>query len=178
MNLWRELPPGPRAPEVVYCIVEIPKGCRNKYEYQEDTGVIKLDRVLYSSIHYPGDYGLIPRTFCEDGDPLDILVMTNQPTFPGCVIEARPIGVFHMRDAGLTDDKILAVPTNDPLSQEYNDIADIPQHFLAEVAHFFEVYKDLERIRTEALGWESVAVAREVIAAAIQLFEERFGQGG
>jgi len=178
MNLWRELPPGPGAPEVVYCIVEIPKGSRNKYEYQEDTGVIKLDRVLYSSIHYPGDYGLIPRTFCEDGDPLDILVMTNQPTFPGCVIEARPIGVFHMRDAGLTDDKILAVPTNDPLSQEYNDIADIPQHFLAEVAHFFEVYKDLERIRTEALGWESVAVAREVIAAAIQLFEERFGQGG
>ncbi len=178
MNLWRELPPGPQVPEVVFCIVEIPKGSRNKYEYQEDTGVIKLDRVLYSSIHYPGDYGLIPRTFCEDGDPLDILVMTNQPTFPGCVIEARPIGVFHMRDAGLTDDKILAVPTNDPLSQEYNDIADIPQHFLAEVAHFFAVYKDLERIRTEALGWESVAVAREVIAAAIQLFEERFGQGG
>ena len=80
MNLWRELPPGPRAPEVVYCIVEIPKGSRNKYEYQEDTGVIKLDRVLYSSIHYPGDYGLIPRTFCEDGDPLDILVMTNPPS--------------------------------------------------------------------------------------------------
>ena len=178
MNLWRELPPGPQVPEVVFCIVEIPKGSRNKYEYQEDTGVIKLDRVLYSSMHYPGDYGIIPRTFCEDGDPLDILVMTNQSTFPGCLIEARPIGVFHMRDAGLTDDKILAVPTNDPLSQEYNDIADIPQHFLAEVAHFFRVYKDLEMVRVEALGWESVAVAREVIAEAIQLFEERFGQGG
>ena len=175
MNLWRELPPGPRAPEVVFCIVEIPKGSRNKYEYQEDTGVIKLDRVLYSSVQYPGDYGLIPRTFCGDGDPLDILVMTNQPTFPGCLIEARPIGVFHMRDAGLTDDKILAVPTNDPLSQEYNDIADIPQHFLAEVAHFFRVYKDLEMVRVEALGWESVAVAREVITEAIQLFKERFG---
>ena len=175
MNLWRELPPGPQVPEVVFCIVEIPKGSRNKYEYQEDTGVIKLDRVLYSSMHYPGDYGIIPRTFCEDGDPLDILVMTNQSTFPGCLIEARPIGVFHMRDAGLTDDKILAVPTNDPLSQEYNDIADIPQHFLAEVAHFFRVYKDLEMVRVEALGWESVAVAREVITEAIQLFKERFG---
>ncbi len=114
MNLWRELPPGPQAPEVVFCIVEIPKGSRNKYEYQEDTGVIKLDRVLYSSIHYPGDYGLIPKTFCEDGDPLDILVMTNQPTFPGCVIEARPIGVFHLRDAGPSDDKILAVPLTIP----------------------------------------------------------------
>jgi inorganic pyrophosphatase len=175
MNLWRELPPGPRAPEVVYCIVEIPKGSRNKYEYQEDTGVIKLDRVLYSSMHYPGDYGLIPRTFCEDGDPLDILVMTNQPTFPGCLIEARPIGVFHMRDAGLTDDKILAVPTSDPLSQEYNDIADIPQHFLAEVTHFFRVYKDLEMVRVEALGWESAAAASEVITQAIQLFQEKFG---
>ena len=178
MNLWRELPPGPRAPEVVFCIVEIPKGSRNKYEYQEDTGVIKLDRVLYSSIHYPGDYGLIPRTFCGDGDPLDILVMTNQPTFPGCLIEARPIGVFHMLDAGLTDDKVLAVPATDPIFNDYHDIGDIPQHFLAEVAHFFQVYKDLERVGIEALGWESAAGAREVIASAIQLFEDRFGQGG
>ncbi len=178
MNLWRELPTGPRAPEVVYCIVEIPKGSRNKYEYQEDTGVIKLDRVLYSSMHYPGDYGLIPRTFCGDGDPLDILVMTNQPTFPGCLIEARPIGVFHMRDAGLTDDKVLAVPATDPIFQDYHDIGDVPRHFLAEVAHFFQVYKDLERVRTEALGWASAATAKEVIVQAMQLFEDRFGQGG
>jgi len=175
MNLWRELPPGPQAPDVVFCIVEIPKGSRNKYEYQEDMGVIKLDRVLYSSIHYPGDYGIIPRTFCEDGDPLDILVMTNQPTFPGCLIEARPIGVFHMRDAGLPDDKVLAVPATDPLFHGYRDIADIPRHFLAEVAHFFQVYKDLEMIRIEPLGWEPAAAAKEVIAEAIQLYEEKFG---
>jgi len=175
MNLWRELPPGPQVPEVVFCIVEIPKGSRNKYEYQEDTGVIKLDRVLYSSIHYPGDYGLIPRTFCEDGDPLDILVMTNQPTFPGCVIEARPIGVFHMLDAGLTDDKVLAVPATDPLFNDYHDVGDIPQHFLAEVAHFFNVYKDLEGVRTKTIGWEPAAAAREVIARAVQHFKDRFG---
>jgi len=175
MNLWRELPPGPRAPEVVFCIVEIPKGSRNKYEYQEDTGVIKLDRVLYSSIHYPGDYGLIPRTFCGDGDPLDILVMTNQPTFPGCLIEARPIGVFRMRDAGLTDDKVLAVPATDPIFNDYHDIGDVPRHFLAEVAHFFEVYKDLEGVGIEALGWEAAAAASEVITQAMQLFEDRFG---
>ena len=175
MNLWRDLPPGPRAPEVVFCIVEIPKGSRNKYEYQEDTGVIKLDRVLYSSIHYPGDYGLIPRTFCGDGDPLDILVMTNHPTFPGCLIEARPIGVFRMRDAGLTDDKVLAVPATDPIFNDYHDIGDIPQHFLAEVAHFFQVYKDLEKVGIEAIGWESVAAAHEVITQAIQLFEAQFG---
>ena len=175
MNLWRELPPGPQVPEVVFCIVEIPKGSRNKYEYQEDTGVIKLDRVLYSSIHYPGDYGLIPRTFCEDGAPLDILVMTNQPTFPGCVIEARPIGVFHMLDAGLTDDKVLAVPATDPLFNDYHDVGDIPQHFLAEVAHFFNVYKDLEGVRTKTIGWEPAAAAREVIARAVQHFKDRFG---
>ena len=93
MNLWRELRTGPNAPEIIYTLVEIPKGSRNKYEYNKEFGVIKLDRVLYSSLHYPGDYGLIPQTFYDDGDPLDILVMVNEPTFPGCIIEARPIGI-------------------------------------------------------------------------------------
>jgi len=177
-NLWRELSPGPQVPEVVYAIVEIPKGSRNKYEYSEQDGLIKLDRVLYSSLHYPGDYGLIPRTFCEDGDPLDILVMINEPTFPGCIIEARPIGIFRMLDRGVADDKILAVPATDPLFREYEDISDIPQHFLSEVAHFFEVYKDLEGARTKPKGWEGAEAAKAEIEKAIALYEERFGPHG
>ena len=174
MNLWHELPPGPDAPDIIYVIVEIPKGSRNKYEYHKAAGIIKLDRVLYSSLHYPGDYGLIPRTYYEDGDPLDVLVMINEPTFPGCIIEARPIGVFEMVDRGLPDDKVLAVPATDPLFDGYADIADIPPHFLREVAHFFEVYKDLESVHTKAIGWRAVDVAKEKIRHAINLYHTQF----
>ena len=174
MNLWHELPPGPRVPDVIYVIVEIPKGNRNKYEYHKQAGVIKLDRVLYSSLHYPGDYGLIPRTYYEDGDPLDVLVMINEPTFPGCIIEARPLGLFRMTDKGLPDDKVLAVPATDPLFQDYHDLSDIPKHFLAEVAHFFQVYKDLEGVRVELIGWEGADVAKKKIEHAIRLYQTEF----
>ncbi len=156
MNLWRELPPGLDVPRVVYVVVEIPKRSRNKYEYDEDGGFIKLDRVLYSSLHYPGDYGFIPRTLHDDGDPLDVLVMTNEPTFSGCVIEARPLGIFHLIDKGKLDDKILAVPHTDPLFDNYHALDDVPPHFLDEVTHFFSVYKDLERAETESRGWEGI----------------------
>lgn len=176
-NLWHELEPGPNHPEVIYVIIEISKGSRNKYEYDEELGVIKLDRVLYSSLHYPGDYGLIPRTFYGDGDPLDVLVMTNQPTFPGCIIEARPIGLFRMLDRGLSDDKVLAVPASDPLFDGYQDIEDIPPHFLLEVAHFFEVYKDLEGKRVRTMGWEGVDAAKAQIEQAIDLYRHKFGGG-
>ena len=177
MNLWHELEPGPSPPEVIYVIVEIPKGSRNKYELSKELGVLKLSRVLFSSLHYPGDYGLIPRTFCEDGDPLDVLVFNNEPTFPGCVIEARPIGVFKMFDKELPDDKILAVPANDPLFKDYRSIDDIPQHFLQEVAHFFEVYKDLEAERTRPVGWEGLASAYAQVEQAVVLYREKFGRG-
>jgi inorganic pyrophosphatase len=174
MNLWHELPPGPDAPHVIYTIVEIAKGSRNKYEYHKQAGIIKLDRVLYSSLYYPGDYGLIPRTYYDDDDPLDILVMVNEPTFPGCVIEARPIGLFRMFDRGKPDDKILAVPDKEPLFSDYNDLKDIPRHFLAEVAHFFEVYKDLEGVRVETVGWEDAAAAKRQIEHAIRLYQLTF----
>jgi len=174
MNLWHELSPGPNAPDIVYVIVEIPKGSRNKYEYDKDLGLLRLDRVLYSSLHYPGDYGLIPQTYYDDGDPLDILVMTNSPTFSGCLLEARPIGLFRMLDKGLPDDKVLAVLEHDPFFADYHDIADIPQHFLAEMAHFFSVYKDLEGVHTEPLGWEPAAAARQAIRHAIRLYQMKF----
>lgn len=177
MNLWHELRPGPNAPEsldVVYVIVEIPKGSRNKYEYHKQAGIIKLDRVLYSSLYYPGDYGLIPRTFYDDGDPLDILVMINEPTFPGCVIEVRPIGLFRMLDKGAPDDKVLAVPDRDPLYRDYHTLSDIPKHFLDEVGHFFSVYKDLEGVRVEVVGWEDADVAKKQIEHAIRLYQTNF----
>ncbi|MFZ2489729.1 MAG: inorganic diphosphatase [Anaerolineae bacterium] len=174
-NVWRELRTGPKVPDVVYVIVEIPKGSRNKYEYQKANGVIFLDRVLYSSMVYPGDYGLIPQTFYEDGDPLDIIVMVNEPTFPGCIIQARPIGIFRMLDRGQEDAKILAVPDTDPLFQGYTDLKDVPQSFLNEVAHFFEVYKDLEGQRTKPLGWEGADAAKAEILRSVNLYRERFG---
>ncbi len=173
MNLLHELPPGPDIPNVIYVVVEVPKGSRNKYEYDEGQGFVKLDRVLYSPIHYPGDYGLIPRTHYDDGDPLDVLVMVNEPTFPGCIIEARPIGLFRMLDRGVADDKVLAVPAYDPIFQDYYDLPHIPQHFLAEMGHFFEVYKELEGVATKVLGWERVSVAREQILYAANLYKAR-----
>jgi inorganic pyrophosphatase len=176
-NLWHQLEPGPDAPDVIYVIVEIPKGSRNKFEYGKELGVIKLDRVLFSSLHYPGDYGLIPRTLYDDGDALDVLVMINEPTFPGCIIEARPIGLFKMLDQGLPDDKVLAVPASDPIFNGYQDIEDIPQHFLKEVAHFFEVYKDLEGKRAKPVGWESANVAKEQISRAIELYRAKYSKG-
>jgi inorganic pyrophosphatase len=177
-NLWRELRPGPKVPNVVYTIVEIPKGSRNKYKYNTENGIIVLDRVLYSSMHYPSDYGLIPHTFCDDGDPLDILVMTNEPTFPGVIIQARPVAIFRMLDRDLHDDKILAVPATDPLYADYQDIDDVPPHFLNEVAHFFEVYKDLEGQRAKPLGWENSEAAKKEILRSIELYAERFKLGG
>ena len=170
MNLWRELPPGPDVPRVVYVVVEIPKRSRNKYEYDEDGGFIKLDRVLYSSLHYPGDYGFIPRTLHDDGDPLDVLVMTNEPTFSGCVIEARPLGIFHLVDKGRPDDKILAVPHTDPLFDGYRSMEQVPPHFLEEVTHFFNVYKDLERAEVSGQRWEGLERAHQEIERAIEMY--------
>ena len=177
MNLWHELEPGPNPPQEIYVIVEIPKGSRNKYEYSKELGVVKLSRVLFSSLHYPGDYGFIPRTYYEDGDPLDVLVMNNEPTFPGCTIEARPLGVFMMFDQDQPDDKILAVPARDPIFKDYKSIADIPQHFLHEVGHFFEVYKDLEGIRVQPVGWEGVEAAYERINHASDLYRQHYNRG-
>jgi len=167
MNLWHDLDPGPSVPDVIHTIVEIPKGSRNKYEYHKPTGAFKLDRVLYSPVHYPGDYGFIPQTFYEDGDPLDVLVVTNLPTFTGCIVEARPIGMFRMKDKGESDDKILAVLHYDPFFDGIADFTDLPAHYLKEVEHFFTVYKDLEGARVEPLGWENAVTAKERIRFAI-----------
>lgn len=159
-------------------MIEIPKGSRNKYELDKESGLFKLDRVLYSAVHYPGDYGFIPRTLHEDNDPLDIIVRIDEPTFPGCQIQARPIGVLKMLDRGEPDDKILAVPSHDPLHLEYFDIADLPQHYLAEIEHFFQIYKDLEGKRMQIVGWEKSEVAMRVVQESIQRYADRYLREG
>ena len=178
INPWHDLPAGIHPPELVTALIEIPSGSRNKYELDKQSGLIRLDRVLYSSMHYPGDYGFIPRTLHEDGDPLDILVRINEPTFPGCQIDCRPLGVLKMLDRGEPDDKIIAVPSNDPYYHEYFDIADLSQHYLREVEHFFHIYKDLEGRRVEIVGWEKSEVAAHVITESIARYQERFYQVG
>jgi inorganic pyrophosphatase len=171
---WRDLAPGPNPPEHVTAVIEIPRGSRNKYELDKESGMLRLDRVLYSAVHYPGDYGFIPRTLHEDGDPLDVLVRIAEPTFPGCQIDVRPVGVLRMLDLGDPDDKILAVPVNDPLHREYFDIADLPQHYLREIEHFFAIYKDLEGKRMEVLGWEKSEYAMQVIQESIKRYEDTY----
>lgn len=127
---WHELPAGHHPPDELLVVVEIPGGSRNKYELDKHSGLLRLDRVLYSAMHYPGEYGFIPRTLAEDGDPCDVLVLAQEPTFPGCQINSRPIGMLRMTDRGQPDNKILAVPISDPFQSEYLDITDLPQHRL------------------------------------------------
>lgn len=158
-------------PQVVRVIVEIPKGRRSKFELDEETGIFKLDRYLYSSSHYPGDYGFSPRTTAEDGDSLDALVMVNEPTFTGCLIESRIVGIFMMNDRGKADHKILCLPHRDPLFAECQQLDDVPAHFLREVEHFFLTYKHLEGERTEAGGWGPVADALATVRAAVDLHD-------
>ena len=172
MNLWKDIPTGPSVPQVVYAVIEIPKGSRNKYEYDKDKEAFALDRVLYSPIHYPAEYGIIPKTLWDDGDPMDILVVMEQPTFPGCVIETRIIGVMKMIDGGESDDKILGVPVNDPKFKDVQDISDMPKPFLDEISHFFTEYKRLEKKTTEVLGWENAEKAFEALEHSMELYKK------
>lgn len=160
---YTRLPIGSRAPQLVNAIIEIPKGSVNKYEYDKELHVFRLDRTLFSPVHYPGDYGFIPCTLGRDGDPLDILVLLEAATFPGCVIEVRPIGVLRMIDQGKHDEKILAVAESDPLYREVNDYPQMFPHTLREIEHFFSVYKSLEGKKTEIAGWDGVDAARKII---------------
>lgn len=172
-NAWHDVPTGPNLPDILNAIVEIPRGSRNKYELDKETGLFRFDRLLYSAVHYPGDYGFIPRSLADDDDPLDILIITTEPTFPGCLMAVRPLGVFEMRDEKGLDEKILAVPLDDPLYSDYSSLDDVSPHFLREVEHFFEIYKELEGVRTSALGWKDLNRAREIILASVRLYQTR-----
>ncbi|HOB19562.1 MAG TPA: inorganic diphosphatase [Candidatus Atribacteria bacterium] len=158
--------------------IEIPKGSRNKYEYDRKLGVIRFDRMLYSPVHYPCDYGFITRTLSEDGDPLDALVLVWESTFPGCVIESIPLGIFLMRDEKGDDEKILCVPRQDPHWNHLESLNDVPEHLLDEIEHFFSIYKDLEQKEVTIAGWRDKNEAIAAILAAQRRYEEMLGREG
>jgi len=149
-------------------VVEIPQGSRNKYEMDHETGRIRLDRMLFTSTRYPLDYGFIPGTLAEDGDPLDVLVMLDEPTFPGCYVLARPVAVFWMLDEHGPDAKILAVPARDPRAAGIRDLTDVPAYLTAEIGHFFDIYKEIEPGKsTDVRGWQGRAEAEQAIEKAV-----------
>lgn len=154
---------GPDAPQVFNTIIEIPRGSTNKYEVDAQTGLIRLDRVLYSPLFYPFDYGYIPQTHYLDGDPIDVLVMISHPTFPGCLVEASPIGVLEMTDEKGPDEKVLCVAKSDPRFGYRTSMSQLNEHTLKEIEHFFEVYKTLEEKAVEILGWRDRDFALEII---------------
>ncbi|MEL6400410.1 MAG: inorganic diphosphatase [Cyanobacteria bacterium P01_A01_bin.70] len=160
--------PAQPEPGLLNVLVEIPAGSKNKYEFDKDMGALILDRVLFSSVQYPYDYGFVPNTLADDGDPLDGMVLMDQPTFPGCVIASRPIGMLEMIDGGDRDEKILCVPAEDPRFAQVNSLDDIAAHRLDEIAEFFRSYKNLENKVTEILGWQNVDKVKPLVQQCIE----------
>lgn len=171
MANYLELPAGNNVPEVVNAVIEIPLEGVNKYEYDKQLHVFRLDRNLHSPVHYPGDYGFIPSTLSDDGDPLDVLVLVDRPSFPGCLQEVRPIGLLMMIDQGVPDEKVLAVGKGNPRYQNVEDYSQIYPHMLKEITHFFSIYKDLEGKRVEVSGWQDAAAARACILRSAENFK-------
>lgn len=163
----------PAQPEtgLINVLIEIPGGSKNKYEFDKDMNAFALDRVLFSSVKYPYDYGFVPNTLADDGDPLDGMVLMDEPTFPGCVIAARPIGMLLMVDGGDNDEKILCVPAEDPRYNEVKSIKDIAPHRLEEIAEFFRSYKNLENKVTEIQGWKDVDAVTPLVEKCIKAYK-------
>ena len=170
MDNHLELPIGDKAPEVLTAVVEIPEDCSNKYEYDRSMNVFVLDRVLHSPVHFPGDYGFIPQTLSQDGDPLDILILGDSPTFTGCIYAVRPVGLFEMLDHGVCDEKVLAYAMGNPRFIDIHNYTEIQPHVLREVEHFFSVYKELEEKEIKILGWKDREAAYEVIRSSHERF--------
>lgn len=161
---WHDLPNNPDDVPVGFnVVIEIPKGSKVKYELDKPSGMLKADRILYSSVMYPANYGFLPRSYCPDGDPLDVLVLGNEPVVPLTIMQARAIGVMHMLDEGAADDKIIAVHIHDPAFRDYTDFEQLPRHTYREIQRFFEDYKGLENKTVEVEGFRGATVAREVV---------------
>ena len=171
MDLSR-IPPQPK-PGLINVLIEITAGSKNKYEYDKDLQAFALDRVLYSSVQYPYDYGFVPNTLADDGDPLDGMVIIDQPTFPGCIIAARPIGMLEMIDGGDRDEKILCVPDKDPRYARVRSLSDLAPHRLDELAEFFKTYKNLEKKAVEILGWQDVDKVMPLVEQCIKAGSEK-----
>lgn len=173
---WHEVSIGNNPPDQVNAIIEIPKGSRAKYEIDKDSGLIKLDRVIFASMYYPLNYGFIPQTLGEDHDPLDIVVLTQVTVVPGCLIPCKVIGVMQMIDRGEADDKIIAVAEQDPSVSHLTDVKDLPDYLTAELKHFFENYKTLENKKVVVDEFLSKGKAEEIINTSIQFYKDTFGK--
>ena len=173
-NIWHDISPKRITPEDFICVVEISKGSKKKYELDKETGYLMLDRILYTSTHYPANYGFIPRTFGDDGDPLDVLLLCSQAIEPMTLVRAYPIGVISMVDNGRQDEKIIAIPFNDPTYNHYTDMDQLPSHIFDEMRHFFKVYKNLENKTTAVNEVGNREVAIKVIESAMENYIENF----
>ena len=169
MNLY-DIDPGPECPEIVRVVIEIPKNSANKYEYDRELGVFRLDRALYSPMHYPGDYGFIPGTLADDGDPLDVLILVDEPSFTGCLMEVRPVGLLNMIDEREKVQKILAVPNDNPRFDSIHTVDQVFPHVRKEIEHFFSIYKELQGGKTKMDGWSGRPEARKMIGSNRQAY--------
>jgi inorganic pyrophosphatase len=167
MNIWHDINPALITPDVFTTLIEIPKGSKCKYELDKSTGLLRLDRILYTSTHYPANYGFIPRTYADDGDPLDVLVIGMEPIYPMTLIDVYPIGVMRMTDGGKLDDKIIAIAVSDPNYNKIKTIDELPTHIFDEIMHFFSVYKQLENKQTAVRELFGPDEARRIVAEAI-----------
>ncbi|WP_039052724.1 inorganic diphosphatase [Sphingobacterium sp. T2] len=172
LHPWHQVSPGEDLPNTVNAIIEIPKGSKAKYEIDKESGLIKLDRVLFSSVMYPANYGFIPQTYCDDKDPLDILVISSVDVYPMSLIEAKVIGVMHMIDGGEQDDKIIAVAKNDVSVNYINDLSELPPHTMKEIVRFFEDYKALEGKKVEVQNLYGRTYAQNIIKESIELYNK------
>lgn len=174
MNIWHDIDEKRITPERFTAVIEISKGGKNKYELDKETGMLRLDRVLYTSTHYPANYGFIPKTYAEDNDPLDVLVLCSEQIMPMTLVECRPIGILYMIDEDEKDEKIIAVPLNDPSMSNYTDISELPSHMFEEISHFFEVYKVLEHKHTTIKKISGKEDAVECVKACMKGYKEKF----
>ena len=174
MNIWHDMDPASITPTDFTAVIEIPKGSKCKYELDKYTGLLKLDRILYTSTHYPANYGFIPRTFADDEDPLDVLVLCSEPIYPLTLIRVYPIGVMRMIDGGKMDDKIIAIPFSDPTYLGISSIDELPSHVFDEIMHFFTVYKQLENKQTAVKTLFGRKEAEKIIQAAIDDYQKKF----
>ena len=176
MNLWHDVAPGKNAPEEINVIIEVPKGSKNKYEIDKETGLIALDRAMHTAQDFPFEYGFVPQTLWDDDDALDVVVLTTYPLAPGILVKVRPVAIMSMVDGGESDDKVIAVPVDDPRWDEVTDLADINKHTVKEIEHFFATYKKIQNKVVEVGGFKGREEARVAVIRSQKLYAEKFGK--